>query len=88
MVTTLLKEPFMKWGINFIGRIKLARILIENKYILVTTNYAIKWLEAKALITNIVIVTVRFMYEYILTWFGCPLTIIIDHGVHFINETI
>jgi hypothetical protein len=28
------------------------------------------------------------MYEYILTWFGCPLTIIIDHGVHFINETI
>jgi hypothetical protein len=57
----------MKWGINFIGRIKLARILIENKYILVTTNYAIKWLEAKALITNIVIVTVRFMYEYILT---------------------
>jgi hypothetical protein len=57
----------MKWGINFIGRIKLARILIENKYILVTTNYAIKWLEAKALITNIVIVIVRFMYEYILT---------------------
>jgi len=25
------------------------------------------------------------MYECILTMFGCPLTIVIDQGVHFIN---
>jgi hypothetical protein len=28
------------------------------------------------------------MYEYILTRFGCPLTIVIDQGIHFINDTI
>jgi len=26
--------------------------------------------------------------EYILIRFGCPLTIVIDQGVHFINDTI
>jgi hypothetical protein len=45
-------------------------------------------IEVKALITNIAIVTVRFMYEYILTKFGCPFTIVIDQEVHFINDTI
>jgi hypothetical protein len=28
------------------------------------------------------------MYEYILTKFGYPLTIVINQGVHFINDTI
>jgi hypothetical protein len=78
LVTTLPEKPFMKWGLNFIGPIKLARRLTSNKYILVDKNYVTKWVEAKALRTTTTIVTTRFMYEYILTRFGCPLTIIID----------
>jgi hypothetical protein len=74
-------EPFMKWGLNFIGPIKLVGRLIRNKYIMVAIDYATKWVEAKALKTNIVVVTTRFLYEYILTIFGCPLTIIINQGV-------
>jgi hypothetical protein len=53
---------------------------------LVTIDYATKWIEAKALKTNTVVVIARFMYEYILTKFGCPLTIVTDQGVHFIND--
>jgi hypothetical protein len=55
---------------------------------LVLTDYVTKWVEVKALITNIVIITFIFVYEYILTRFGCPLTIIRYQGVHFINDTI
>jgi hypothetical protein len=55
---------------------------------LVAIDYATKWVEAKALITNIAIVIAKKNYEYILTKFGCPLTIVINQGVHFINETI
>jgi hypothetical protein len=78
----------MKWGLDFIGPIKPARRLTRKKYILVVTNYATKWVEAKTLKINIVVVIAKFLYEYILTKFGCPLTIITNQGIHFINDTI
>jgi hypothetical protein len=88
LVITLLKEPFMKWGLDFISTIKLTWRLTSNKYILVAIDYATKWVDEKALKTNTAIVTIRFWYEYILARFGCPLTIVIDQGIHLINDTI
>jgi hypothetical protein len=78
LVTTLLKEPFMKWGLYFIGLIKLIGRLTKNKYILVAIDYATKWVEIKALRTNTIVVTTKFVCEYTLTIFGCPLTIVMD----------
>jgi hypothetical protein len=78
----------MKWGLDFIGLIKPTRRLIGNKYILIISYYATKWVKAKAFKTNIVIITIKFLYEYILTKFGCLPTIVTDQGVHFINDTI
>ncbi len=76
IVTSLPKEPFMKWGFDFVGLIKLTRKYMGNKYIFIAINYATKWVEVRALKTNILVVTTKFMYECILTRFGCPLTII------------
>ncbi len=75
-------------GLDFIGPITPTRRLIGNTYILVAIDYATKWVEVKALKTNNVVVIARFLYEYILIKFGCLLTIVIDQGVHFINDII
>jgi hypothetical protein len=78
----------MKWGLDFISPIKPIGRLIGNKYILAAIDYVTKWVDLKALRTNIVIVSTIFLYEYILTKFGCPLTVITNQGIHFINDII
>jgi hypothetical protein len=57
-------------------------------YIIITTDYATKWVEAKALHTNTTTTIVKFLYDHILTMFSYPLTTMIDQGTHFINDVI
>jgi hypothetical protein len=59
-----------------------------EKIFLVTIDYATKWVEARTLRTNTTVVIAKKLYECILTKFGCPLTIITNKGVHFINDAI
>jgi hypothetical protein len=87
LIITLFEKPFQKWGLDFIGPIKSMSCYYGNQYILVATNYATKWAKAKAL-RNTAIITMKFLYDHILTQFGHPLTIVTDQGTHFINNVI
>ncbi len=82
------EETFQKWGLDFIGPIKSTNRYSSNQYTLIATDYATKWVEAKTLCTNIVVVIVKFLYDHIFIQFGCPLTIVTDQNTHFINDVI
>ena len=87
LLTQLPAEPFMKWGLDSIGPVVKTRHT-GCRYILVATDYATKWVEARALRSNTAKETTKFLYEAILTRFGCPLQLVSDQGSHFLNKTI
>jgi lipoprotein signal peptidase len=84
LVTILPKEPFQKWGLNFIGLVKPTSRMSSNWYNMVAIDYATKWVEVRTLRSNIVVVITKFLYKHILIRFGCPWTIVTDQSTHFI----
>ncbi|KAL3699575.1 hypothetical protein R1sor_017597 [Riccia sorocarpa] len=79
---------FQKWGLDFIGPIKPASFPIGKRYIITTTDYTTKWVEAECYRTNDKKVTAKFIYENIITRFGVPVELVSDQGGHFLNGVI
>ena len=47
-----------------------------------------KWAEAKVVRKADARSTAKFIYEHIITRFGCSIEIVTDQGTHFINQVI
>jgi hypothetical protein len=88
LIPLLALAPFEKWGIDFVGPIAPATRHGRKRYILVATDYATKWAEAAATRTDDAKTVAKFLYENIISRFGCPKELISDRGTHFLNSTI
>jgi hypothetical protein len=79
--------PFEKWGIDFIGPIHPVSTR-KKRYIILATDYATKWVEAKATRKNDAETSASFLFEEIMMRFGHPLELVSDRGTHFLNDVI
>ena len=60
----------------------------KHRYIILATDYATKWVEARATRKNDADTAGRFIFERIIMRFGHPLELVSDRGTHFLNEVI
>ena len=81
-------QAFDKWAIDFVGPINPPGKRIGSRYIITTTDYLTRWVEAKPIKDCSATTTTQFILEKILTRFGCPSIFMSGQGTHFLNQTI
>ena len=60
----------------------------KRRYINLATDYATKWVEARATVKNDALTATTFLFEEIMVRFGHPLELVSDQGKHFLNDVI
>eukprot|EP00253_Pinus_taeda_P025684 PITA_25684 len=80
-------QPFEKWVINFIGPIQ-PQGKTGARYIITVTEYLTRWIEAQPVKDCTTVTAAKFLFEHVLTQFGCPRILMCDRGTHFLNEAI
>jgi hypothetical protein len=71
-----------------VGPINPPRKCTGARYIITATEYLTRWAEARAVKDCSVAKTAQFIFDDIITRFGCPKILMSDLGTHFINKNI
>eukprot|EP00253_Pinus_taeda_P002627 PITA_02627 len=79
-------EPFEKCGMDFVGPINPPSK--HKQYIIVCTNYLIKWVETKAILVATEEKVTEFLGENIFYKFGYPIELVTDEGSQFTSNLI
>ena len=73
--------PFAQWGLDIVG--PFPKAVGNKKYLLVGTDYFIKWVEAEPLANIRYVDAKKFLWKNIVTRFGVPHFLISDNGLQF-----
>ena len=76
----------MKWGLDFIGVIN-PPLSVDHRWVLITTDYFIKWTEVVALRDANESVVLSF-YEDLVCRFGVLDSIVLDNALAFVGNRI
>jgi hypothetical protein len=88
LVPQMTLQAFEKWAIIFVGPINPLGKHIGARYIITAIEYLTRWVEARAVKDSSATTTACFIFDDIITRFGCPKIFMSDQGTHFINKTI
>ena len=73
--------PFAQWGLDIIG--PFLKAAGNRRWLLVSTDYFTKWVEAEPLSNIKDVDAKRFVWKNIVTQFGIPHTFISDNSLQF-----
>jgi hypothetical protein len=65
-------QAFEKWAIDFVGPINPLGKRTGTQYIITMTDYLTRWAEEAPVKDYNVAIETQFIFENILTKFGCP----------------
>ena len=88
LVPQVTLHPFDKWVMGFVGPIKPPGKRTGARYIITVTNYLTRWEEDALVVDCNATTTTRFLFDNIVTRFGCPRLLMSDQGSHFINRIV
>ena len=88
LVAKVTLQPFENWVMDFVGPINPPRKRTNARYINIETNYLTRCAEAMTVMDCTIVTEAKFIFENIVTRFGCPGILMSDHGSHFINQTM
>ena len=77
--------PFAQWGLDIVG--PFPKAAGNKKYLLVSTDYFTKWVEAEPLANIRDVDMKKFVWKNIVTRFGIPYSLISDNGPQFDNKS-
>jgi hypothetical protein len=71
-------QDFEQWVVDFIGPINPPTKHSKARYIIIATNYLTYWGEAKVVWDCSTTTTTQFIFENVITRFGCPQSLTSD----------
>lgn len=80
-------QPFEKWVIDFLGPIK-PQGKMGACYTINATESLTRWVKSQPVKDCAAATAAKFLFDSVLTWFGCPKILMSDHGTHFLRKTI
>jgi transposase InsO family protein len=81
-------QEFDKWAIDFVGPINSPGKHTGARYIITTTYHLTRWVEARVFKGCSATTVARFIFDDIITRFGCPKILMSEQGTHFLNKTV
>ena len=84
----IIMQPFDKWVVNFVGPINPLGKRAGALYIITTTKYLTRGAEVAPVMYCTTATVARFLFNNVVTRFGCMNILMSDQGIHFINQTI
>jgi hypothetical protein len=81
-------QQFDKWAIDFVGPINPPAKRIGSRYSITVIGYLTRWEKATPVKDCNAETKTHFLFEQVITRFGCPIILMSDQDMHFINNTI